>query len=319
MKVFVSATSFGQGCPEVFTRLAEAGCEVSTNPYGRPLTESELIQALAGADGFIAGVDRITANVLAETPQLKVISRYGVGVDGVDLAAATAHRIVVANTPGANTESVADLAFGLFLALARRIPLADREVKGGKWPRLTGFDVWGQTVAVLGTGQIGRAVARRAKAFGMEILGYDVQRHPEIEQLGGTYVSLEEALARADFVTLHLPLLPQTRGIIGRDQLALMKPTAFLVNTSRGGIVDEDALYEALTAGRLAGAGLDVYATEPPSGSKLVALENVIATPHSGAHTFGAMRRMAHQAVDNLLAVLKGERPAAVANPEVYA
>lgn len=317
-KVFVSATSFGKGCPEVFDRLREAGCQVDTNRLGRPLTEPELAEALAEAEGFIAGVDRITATVLAAAPHLKVIARYGVGVDGVDLAAATARGIVVTNTPGANTESVADLAFGLFFALARQLPLADRKVKAGEWPRLTGYDVWGKTVGIVGTGQIGRAVARRAHGCAMPILCYDLYPHPELAELGGRYLPLEDVVAQADFLTLHLPLLPETRGLIGRDLLGRMKSTAFLVNTSRGGIVDEEALYEALTAGKLAGAALDVYEAEPPVGSRLVALDNVIATPHAGAHTFGAMRRMAEGAVENLLAVFRGERPPSVVNREVY-
>jgi D-3-phosphoglycerate dehydrogenase len=317
MRVFVSATSFGKGCPEVFDRLAEAGCEVSVNTLGRPLTETELGEALAEADGFIAGVDRIMGAVLAQAPRLKVIARYGVGVDGVDLAAATERGILVTNTPGANTESVADLAFGLMLALARRIPFADRQVKNGQWPRLTGQDVWGATLGLLGTGQIGRAVARRAAGFGMSILAYDVNQHPEIAQLGGSYAAFDEVVAGADFLSLHLPLTPETRGLIGADQLARMKATTFLVNTSRGGIVDERALLVALRAGRPAGAALDVYEVEPPAGSELVALDNVIATPHSGAHSLGAMRRMAHGAVDNLLAAFKGVRPPALVNPEV--
>lgn len=319
MKVFVSATSFGKGCPEVFDRLAEAGCEVSVNKLGRPMTEDELGEALAEADGFIAGVDRITAAVLARAPRLKVIARYGVGVDGVDLAAATERGILVTNTPGANTESVADLAFGLMLALARRIPFADRQVKGGQWPRLTGQDVWGATLGLLGTGQIGRAVARRAAGFGMSILAYDVCQHPEIAQLGGVYAAFDEVLAGADFLSLHLPLTPETRRLIGAEQLSRMKPTAFLINTSRGGIVDEQALLAALQAGRPAGAALDVYEVEPPVGSALVALDTVIATPHSGAHSFGAMRRMAEGAVTNLLAAFRGERPPALVNPEVLA
>lgn len=318
MKVFVSATSFGQGCPEVFDRLVEAGCEVATNHLGRPLTEPELAEALAGVDGFLAGVDRITATVLEAAPRLKVIARYGVGVDGVDLTAATARGIVVTNTPGANTESVADLAFGLMLALARQIPLADREVKTGKWPRLTGYDVQGQTLGLLGTGQIGRAVARRARGFGMRLLCYDVAPHPELAELGGVYAPLPEVLALADFLSLHLPLLPETRHLLGPAELALLKPTAFLVNTARGGLVDEAALYAALCAGKLAGAALDVYEVEPPVGSALVQLPNVIATPHSGAHTLGARRRMAYGALENLLLALRGERPPNVVNPEVY-
>lgn len=319
MKVFISATSFGKGCPEVFERLAAAGCQVELNRLGRPLTEDELAEALAAADGFIAGVDRITAGVLDRAPLLKVIARYGVGVDGVDLAAATARGILVTNTPGANTEAVADLTFGLFFALARRIPLADREVKAGRWPRLTGYDVAGARLGLLGTGQIGRAVARRAHGIGMPILCHDLCEHPEMAALGGEYAPLERVLAESDFVSLHLPLTPATRGLIDRERLALMKPTAFLVNTARGGIVDEQALCEALSEGRLAGAALDVYDTEPPVGSALVALDNVIATPHSGAHTYGAMRRMAEGAVENLLAALRGERPPALVNPEVLA
>jgi glyoxylate reductase len=250
-----------------------------------------------------------------------------VGVDHVDVAAASARRIPVGFTPGVLTETTADLAFALLLAAARRVGEAERWLRGGAWSEerrwepdlLLGRDVHGATLGVVGLGAIGLAVARRAAGFGMRVLGWSRRPKPEAAALGVEAVSLPELLARADFVSVHVARTPETRHLIDAAALARMRPHAILVNTSRGDVVDEAALAAALRAGRLAGAGLDVFEREPlPKSSPLLGLENAVLTPHIGSASVATRARMAELAVDNLLAGLAGARMPRCANPEVY-
>ena len=297
--------------------LRDRGYELVQAPAN--VSEEDLIRLVPGKDALIVGVEKITERVIQAADRLRIICKHGAGVDNIDVAAATRAGIPVTNVPGANSDAVADLAFGLMLAAARSIPRADRAVRAGEWPLLLGTEVWRKTLGIIGTGRIGKQVARRARGFEMQILGYDPHPDPAFaEEIGMTYVPLEELLRRSDFVTIHVPLTHATRGLIGRREIALMKPEAFLFNLSRGSAVDEVALYEALASGRLAGAGLDVFAVEPPGKENpLMQLENVIVTPHMGAYTREAVLAVGMQTVQNIHRVFCGERPLNVVNLEV--
>lgn len=288
-------------------------------------SETELARGVRDAEGLLCLLsDGIDAELLARAPRLRVISSCSVGVDHVDLDAATARGIPVGHTPGVLTETTADLAFGLLLAAARRVAEGDRFVRAGRWvperawapDLMLGRDVHGATLGILGLGAIGRAVARRAQGFGMRVLGWSRRRRavPGVE-----WRELGELLAESDFVTVHLALTPETRGLLDAKALSGMKPGAVLVNTARGGLVDEAALARALGSGRLFGAALDVFAREPlDPESPLLALENVVLTPHVGSASLATRTRMAELSVHNLLDGLAGRRLRHCANPAVY-
>jgi len=288
-------------------KLLEFADEIVYNPEKRPLTEDELIPLLKDCDGFLAGLDFITEKVLKSTDKLRVISRYGIGCDRVDLDAAKERGIYVTNTPGANADAVADLTLGLMLALARAIPMLDRATKQGEWKRRTGIELGGKTLGLLGFGAIGKMTARRAVAFGMNVIAYD----PYIDESyakehGVAPKTQEQVISESDFLSLHLPLMEATKNIINEDSIDKMRPGAFVINTARGGLIDEAALYKALESGHLGGAALDAYENEPPdAGFPLYQLPNVITTPHTGAHTVEASLNMATMAVDNLIEVME--------------
>jgi D-3-phosphoglycerate dehydrogenase len=310
-RLLVTPTSYGKNDPRLKTELEALVGEVVYNPTGKPLTSTEVARLLPGMDGYIAGLDAIDASALEAADRLKVIARYGVGVDSVDLAAAQARRIVVTNTPGANSVSVAELALGLMLALARQIPEAVEAVHQGKWPRYSGISLEGKVIGILGLGAIGKQLARRLAGFDCRILAFDPfadlafakENHVEL-------ATMDEVIGHSDFVSLHLPLLPETRGLVSDDFLSKMKKGSFLINTSRGEAVDETALLKALQSGHLKGAGLDAFTVEPPDPQNpLLALPQVITTPHLGAQTDGATSNMGWFAMRDCVAVLKGETP----------
>jgi D-3-phosphoglycerate dehydrogenase len=310
---------FLQQDDEVDRRLREAGFEVVYHPLTGKRTEEELIALLQGIDGAIVSVDPFTARVLAAAPQLRVISRTGVGYDAIDLKAATARGVVVTTTPGVNRDAVADLALALILCCARKLPEHLAEVRRGQWKRHEGMDLAGKTLGIVGLGTIGKEVAQRAKAFKMRILAYDLVRDlPFAEREGVAYMSLEDLLRQSDFVSIHCFLNEATHHIINAERLALMKPTAYLVNTARGGLVDTAALCRALQEKRLAGAGLDVVEEEPlPADSPLRTFDNVYLTPHAAGATADARERSGTMAAENLIRALRGERPEGIVNPEV--
>jgi D-3-phosphoglycerate dehydrogenase len=297
------------------------GMETVYRPWHGGRTEEELIGLLQGIDGAIVSTDPFTARVIQAADRLKVISRTGVGYDAVDVLAATARGIIVTTTPGVNRHAVADWALALMLCCARKVPENLAEVRQGAWTRYEGMDLDGKTLGVVGLGTIGKEVAKRAKAFGMRLLAFDpVQDPPFVEGQGIAYVSLEELLRQSDFVSIHCFLNAATRHLINAERLALMKPTAFLVNTARGGIVDTEALYQALRAKRIAGAGLDVFEGEPlRADSPLRALENVYLSPHCAGSTADARERSGTMAAENLVRALRGERPEGIVNQEVLA
>jgi D-3-phosphoglycerate dehydrogenase len=310
-RVLVTPRSFGRHDPQLKTELEATVGEVIYNPFGRSLTSFEVQELLPGCDGYIAGLDAIDQAALEAADRLRVIARYGVGVDRVDLEAAREKGIVVTNTPGANSTSVAELAIGLMISLARMIPLANQETRAGKPPRIQGVSLEGKVVGLLGLGAIGELVARRLQGFDCTVLAYDpAVDAAAAQEVGAVLCSQEEVVTKSDFLSLHVPVLPETRGMVNASFLAQMKPGAFLINTARGELIDEVALFEALKSGHLRGAALDAFAQEPPSeDNPLFSLPQVIATPHMGAHTDGATNAMGWGALRDCLAVLRGEEP----------
>jgi D-3-phosphoglycerate dehydrogenase len=309
MKILITPTSFLKPVNARAREMIEAFAdEIVYSPETRPLTAGEVAALLPGVDGYIAGLDTISAEALASAPEsLKVISRYGAGVDRVDLAAAKAKGIVVTNTPGTNSTAVCELAFGLMLSLARHIPQLDAAVKGGGWPRTSGMELCGRTLGIAGMGAIGKKLAVRAKAFGMDVIAYDPYFDAAFAaEHGVRQVTLEELIPQADVISLHVPLTDQTRHMIGEKQIAAMKPGASIINTARGGLIDEAAAAEALKSGKLGGVGLDAFEVEPPQDSPLMGLDNAVMTPHAGAHTDEAVAGMGLMAVQNLIDVLQG-------------
>ena len=318
MKILVTPTSFGPSsklAPK--EKLLNYADEIVYNPHKRPLTEDELIPLLDGCDGYLAGLDFITERVIESAENLRVISRYGTGCDRVDLQAAGKHGILVTNTPGANADAVADLTLGLMLAVARTIPALDRAAKSGEWPRHTGIELGGKTLGILGFGMIGKKVAQRAAGFNMTVTAYDpYMDEVYAKKTGVVSGELEQVIAGSDFISLHLPLTDATKNIINNDSIEKMRPGTIVINTSRGGLIDEEALFQALERKHLGGAALDAFEKEPPdAGKPLYQLPNVVITPHTGAHTAEAAFNMAAMAVDNLISVLEtGQCPHIVKN-----
>jgi D-3-phosphoglycerate dehydrogenase len=278
-------------------RLRERGLDVRFPDVDRPLGEAEMVGLVRGCEGLIVGVDPVSAAVLDAGP-LRVVVKYGSGLDNVDLDAAAARGVTVAATPGANARSVAELTIALLLALARHVVAHDRLVRGGAWTRRISIELEGKRLGIVGYGAIGRLVGRLAGGLGMLVVAHD----PFVEEADVELVPLDELLCSSDAVSLHLPLDERTSGLIGARELALMRPGAVLVNTARGGLVDEAALADALRSGRLGGAAFDCFAEEPLSPeSPLLALDSFVASPHAGAATQDAARRTALQAVELLL------------------
>ena len=309
-RVLVATRSFGSTSQKPWDVLTEAGCDVKKADMKGEISEERLIDLLRDIDGAVVGVVPMTRHVLEASPRLKVVSMHGVGVDHIDLQAASQHGVVVANCPGANDQAVADLAIGLMIAVARQIPCADQALRREEWGRYSGSELWNRTLGLIGYGRIGRGVAKRALGFDMNVIVYDPYILPEQVGLPGVQLSgLEEVITSADFLSLHAALTDETRQIIGESQLRSMKPTAFLINTARGGLVDEAALYLALSQKWIAGAALDVFVNEPPLGSPLLGLENLVVTPHVGAHTQEAIERMGVMAAQNVVQTLQGGQP----------
>jgi len=303
-------------------------CDADIWPEELPPPREELLRRVAGVDGLLALLtDRVDAELLDRAgPQLKVVSNYAVGFDNVDIQACTARRLPVGNTPGVLTDTTADLAWALLMAAARRISEGDRYVRADRWKTwgpllLLGSDVHGATIGIVGFGRIGQAVARRAQGFGMRILYHDLARAPEAaeQEFGASFVPLERLLAESDFVSLHVNLTDVTRGLINRERLALMRPHAVLVNTSRGPVIDQPALHDALRERVIGAAALDVTDPEPMTGDDpLLELDNCLVVPHIASASYATRGRMAEMAAANLLAGLRGERLPTPVNPEVY-
>ena len=308
MKILVTPTTITPDSDiPAMKKLRAFSDSVVFNTTGKPLPEDALLPLIDGCDGCIAGLDNYSAKVIESAKSLRVISRYGAGYDQVDLASAKANNVVVCNTPGANSQAVADLTFGLLLCVARKLPILDRMTREGGWPRSNGVELYGKTIGILGLGAVGKAVAKRASGFSMRILAYDPVINLEFAGANGVIsVDFDTVIREADFLCLHMPLNDETRLVISSGVMKAMKKGAIIVNTARGGIVDEDAACELLASGHLGGMGLDVYEEEPPKRTALFDLENVVLTPHTAAHTAEATANMADMSVQNLIDVLSG-------------
>jgi D-3-phosphoglycerate dehydrogenase len=303
--IVVTPRSFGQHDEGLRRELEAAVGEVHYQPG--PLTAAELAPIVADADGLLAGLDEVTDAVFERAPRLRVVARYGVGVDRIELAAAARHGVTITNTPNANANAVAELTLALVLALARPIAAGRDRVRAGEWPALQGLEVRGRTIGLLGLGRIGSLVATKASALGLRVLAHD----PFVtESDAAELVDLDTLAAESDFLSLHAPLTDATRGVVDRSLLERVKPGAAIVNTARGELIDEAALRWALDEGRLRGAALDVLAEEPPrAGHPLLGRDDVLVTPHMGPHTAEATSSMGRIALEELLAVLSGRPP----------
>jgi phosphoglycerate dehydrogenase-like enzyme len=298
-------------------RLEDAGYSIRVHTVPRPLSEEEVAEMIPGVRAWICGTDRFTRKALARADRLEVLARSGVGYDAIDVEACNERGIFVTTTPGANDVAVAEFTLGLIFALARQIVLADAITRKGTWERhlLDGVSPLGKTLGIVGMGRIGRALARLATALGMRVQYTDILGSVAPAEIDARFVSFGELLATSDFVSLHVPLTPQTRGLISAPQFSAMKPTAYLINTARGGIVDESAALEALKNGRIAGAALDVFVEEPLRRSPLFECrDRLILTPHTAGLSAESKAAMLRGAVDNVLAILGGKRPPTIVN-----
>jgi len=301
MKILVTPRSFGKTDPYAFDILRNAGLEVIVNDTGGILDRERLAELLSDCDGVVLGVDPLDASVLAKAARLKAVAKYGVGVDNIDLGECEKRGIKVSITVGANSDAVADYAFALMMAAARRVIEIDAKCRRKDWSKTNGLDIYGKTLGLLGFGAIGKCMAARAKGFGMRVLAHKRSWSSADEEAGVEKASPEEIYALADFISIHLPLTEGTRGMISREQLSAMKPGAVLINTARGGIVDENALLEALKNKTIHGAGIDAFEEEPPGNPAWYELDNVVMGSHTAASTNGATEKMGRMAAANLL------------------
>lgn len=321
-RVMVLTKKFSEFSRDPFKAMEQAGLEVVEKDYDRvsPAQEDELCRVIQGADAIIVtAMFPATRKIIMSADRLKMIAIRSAGFEGSDLQAATEKGVVVTNNPGANAESVADMAIGLMLSVAKQIAQKDREMRRGLYPRGSGSeDLFRKTVGIIGLGNIGKRVAKRLQGFEVKVIANDILEYPDFQkQYNIPYYSKEVLLQKADFVTIHVPLDPSTRGMINEERLRFMKKTSFLINTARGPIVDEKALYRALKEGWIAGAGLDVFETEPPVFRDHILLDNVVSTPHSAGLSNQATYAMAMETVRKVITLLEGKVPENVLNPEV--
>lgn len=299
--------------------LRAAGLELRLGSGLRSTPAVEVIRSLEGCAAVIAGQEPYTAEVLDGSPDLRVIVRFGVGFDAVDLAGATERGVLVATIPGTNDWGVADHVMGMITDLAHGISKHDRAMRRGEWKAQRGVDVWRATLGIGGLGRIGKGVALRGLGFQMRVLAFEP--YPDlafIEEHGIELTTMDRVFRESDFITLHLPSMPETEKIVDAALLGLMKPTAFLINTARGNLVDEDALYSAVTSGVIGGAGIDAWTTEPTTDPRWAQLENVVLTPHSAPNTEGVWTASCTMAADIVVKVLGGEQPAQLLNPQAW-
>ncbi len=314
--VFVTSTSFLEMDGPHLDLLKDHGMQVVPNPYGRYLNEEEMEQLSREADAVIVGVEPVTRSVIEAAPRLRVISKYGVGYDNIDLVAAADRNIPVTYTPGVNADAVAELTIGLLFTLARAIPFVHAAMRNREWHRPMGQEIAGKILGIIGLGQIGKGVAQRALSLNMKVLAYDKVRDEDFAHRQGiAYTDLSSLLEQSDFVTLHLTLNEETRNLLTEERLRQMKKGSFLINAARGELVDEDALFRVLESGHLRGAALDVYREEPPFQSPLLDLDNIIFTSHIASKTTEAVQAQAFMAAENVIAILGGCREDATIVP----
>jgi D-3-phosphoglycerate dehydrogenase len=302
-------------------KLKNAGMRV-IDLRGSGIEDTDFIKALKQADGVLCGNDLgVNEDLFHVAAKVKVIAKMGVGLDTIDIDAASRHGAIVFHTPGTNNQAVADHTFALILSLARRIPYCDQSLREKRWEhtKIMGVEIWQKTIGIIGLGAIGRCVALRAKGFQMKVVAYDPYWPAEFaDQQGIEQMPLDELLKVADIVTIHAPLTPENKGLINARAFKLMKSTALLINVSRGAIIAESDLYQALKNGEIGGAGVDVFEQEPPTDSPLLELDNVVLSPHTAAFTHEAVENMSMGIVDQLIDYYQGKRPGHLVNPEVF-
>lgn len=302
MKVLITPRSFGKNNPELFSRLKEAGLEIIRNDSGGILPEKTLVELIAPCEGIIVGVEQLNEHVLNHAPKLRAISKYGVGLDNIDLEYCKKKGIPVSRTVGTNSNAVADYTFALILGVARKICKINSLCHEKDWSKILGLDVYGKTLGIIGLGAIGKCVAKRARGFSMNILAFDpvwdadFATENEIRR-----TDIDDICKESDFISLHSILTSETRNMIDKRRIGLMKKNAIIINTARGELIDGDALLEALKSNCLGGAGLDVFKEEPPANSEWYAVKNLVMGSHCSSSTFGATELMGNMAVTNLL------------------
>ncbi len=304
-KVISSSPTFGKFSNDPVELLRSNNCEIST--LSTEITSNEILfgDSLKDADALIVGVEKVTKSVIERAINLKVIAKHGAGVDNIDLEAAREQGIIVTNAPGANRHAVADLVFGLILSAARQIPSSFEMIKNQQWPRVVGTEIYNKTLGIIGTGRIGKEVIKRAKGFSMRVLAYDLYPDKTLENdKDFKYTTLYQLLEQADFITIHTDLNEQSRALIGNEEFEIMKNNAFIINTARGGIIDEKALYDALSSEKIKGAALDVFEKEPFHESPLLQLRNFVATPHMAGYTNEALREVGMITARNIINIL---------------
>ena len=307
MKVLVTPRSYGKTDPTVFEMLEQAGLEVVRNDTGNIFTKEQMLKQIVDCDGVIVGVDPLDKDVIAAASKLKAIAKYGTGVDNIDLDAAKARSIKVSVTTGANSDAVADCAFGMMLAMARKLLTIDTECRKKNWKKITTKDVSGATLGVVGMGAIGKLMIRRAQGFDMQVLAYDpFWDETFAKQYNVERVELDDIFRRSDFISLHVPLIPATREMVGEAQFKMMKNDAVLINCARGELIDENALLDALEQHEIGGAALDVFVKEPPEDPRWYTLDNILLGSHCAASTTGASLNMGRMATANLIRDLEG-------------
>jgi D-3-phosphoglycerate dehydrogenase len=319
-KVLISSFYNRDVVAPALSELSKYAEAVMCNGYGRSLTEDEIISLLPAFGAVIAAEEPYTAKVFESAPDLRIIARDGVGFNNIDLEEATKHGVMITNAPVLH-ESVADLTFGLIISAVRKIAAGNKGMREGSWTDRDAYlspDVNGKTLGLVGFGRIARAVARRAAGFDMKILANDIFVSQESAGAGVRMATLDELLSEADIISLHTPLTPKTHNLINKESIAKMKDGVYLINASRGEVIDEEALMEALSAGKIAGAGLDVVCNEPPDkDNPLFRFENIVFTPHVGSDTYGSFLKVYQCAIKDILLALSGKRPVNLLNPEV--
>lgn len=309
-KIISSSPTFGKYSNDPVELLKSKDCELHILENNITSNEDKFALALKDADALIVGVEKITPRVLQYANKLKVIAKHGAGVDNIDLKEAQRKNIIVSNAPGANRHAVADFVFGLFLSIARQIPAATYDVKEQKWSPFIGNEMFNKTLGVIGTGRIGKEVISRALGFNMNVLCFDLYPDEQLEEQDlVNYVELEDLIKKSDFITVHTDLNKDSSSLIGEEELKSMKSSAYLVNTARGGIIDEEALFHSLQKGEIKGAAMDVFKNEPLTRSLLLGLPNFIATPHMAGYTYEALREVGMITARNVLNVLAEKEP----------
>ena len=301
-KVLITPPGFAKNDKKPLDMLKQQGYQLIINPYGRQMTKDEMIEMVKDVDAIIIGTDPLGKDVMECSSNLKVISKYGVGTDNIDLKYAKDKNIIVTRTIGANSDAVADTAFALMMAVSKKIVVIDSDCRKGLWNETETFEINKKTLGLIGLGFIGKGVAKRASGFEMKVLAYDIIKDEEYAAKNNIeYVSLERLLRESDFISIHVPLLPETKYMIGAKEIKMMKPRAVIVNTARGGIIDEDALIIALRENRILGAGLDVFEVEPFNSSLWYDIPNVVLSSHCAADTYESTHKMSMMSAQNVI------------------